>query len=435
MEIAYNTTNDDGVALLTAPCSRKDPYELKIFYHGFEVVNETIRLGYGRVLIPLKKSVELEKFNWMVTLVDLWGLPLEIDVTPRLTSNAMQISTVILSQKQSLNAFQFFDLIPTTYQLQIQYKSFSIEKEIQIPSKDESLVFPAEFQETFHIFDSRGMALDGEVIQMSRGGETMEKISNGTSVVFSVPPGLYLVKVLSQDRVIGQRSLNVLGERAVDLVTNKEPVFPLIIIALACLLILIGVALGIMKNDLLYFLLVLAVGILVSALILPWWSLQGSSSDIETSSTLYLIPLNLITTTTTSQTIVGERAFFPDIFITAMMLIPVIAAIICLLTFTFLVLNRRNKKRWQTFLLVGALILLLGSLALFVGVMSAFTEVGVGSLIGQGTIDTVVQGEKMVKPVLCQWGPGLGFWLYVLSGLTLTSTLVVTMVQKRKKSL
>ncbi|MBN1859914.1 MAG: carboxypeptidase regulatory-like domain-containing protein [Candidatus Thermoplasmatota archaeon] len=431
--ITQNTTDDTGLACLAAPCSLRDPYEMIIHYQGFEVVNETLRLGYGRLLIPLKKSITLEKHDWAVTLVDTWGLPLEIDVTPRLTSSAMRVSTVILPQKHGTFLFQFSDLIAATYHLQIPYKSFSVEKEIMIPADDESVVFPAEFKVSFYLFDSRGLPLDEGILQMNRGGKTVQKSHNSSFDVFTVPPGDYLVKVLVQDHVIDQRYLRIFSDRSVDLVTTKEPIFPILVMAIACLLILIGIALSFLKKDLLYLFFIITISVLLMSLVFPWWSLQGSSRDITTSSTLFLLPLNLVTTTMTSQSIAGELAFFPDIFITLMMIILIIATGICLTIFCLLVVHMKKKSRWQTLLIVGLFILLSGSLVLFIGAMSAFTEVGVGSLIGEGTLDITVYSEEITAPVHCQWGPGLGFWLFGLSGLFLVSTLFISVYEKRRK--
>jgi hypothetical protein len=432
--IAHNRTAEGGNALLTAPCNRKNPYQLKIISQGFEVINESIRLRYNRIVVPLKRSVTLDQYDWTLTLIDLWGLPPEINVTPRVTSAAMQTPTVIFPEQNTQSSFQFRNLLPATYLLQIQYKSFVLEKEIQIPSNDESLVFPAEYQVLFNVFDSRGITLDDVKLQMNRGGKIQETTSNGSKVVFSVPPGQYLVKVISQDNVIGQRLINVANKRSVDLITNQEPIFPLIGLILPCILGFIGLAVGVKKKEPLFFLLLFMVGVLGMALLFPWWSLQGSSSDIETSSTFYLIPLNLVSMTTTPQVIVGELSFFPNIFKTIMIVIPILSVIVGLLAISALVLKRIQKKQWQSLLLVGALLLLLCSLVLFIGAMSTFAEVGVGSFIGSGTLDISIQGQEVVVPVLCQWGPGVGFWLYVAAGMILSASLMIIFYQKKKKS-
>lgn len=431
--ITHNATNNQGVAQVTAPCNRKDSYQLKIVCQGFEVANESIRLRYHRILIPLKKSVTLDRYDWTLTLIDLWGLPPEIEVTPRITSAAMQTPTNIFPTQNTLNSFQFSNLLPATYLLQIQYKSFVIEKEIQIPSTDESLVFPAEFPVSFHVVDSRGTTLEGVSLQVSRSGKSQESVSNGTFTVFSLPPGTYIVKVISQGDVIGQRVLHVAGERSVDLITNLESMFPLISLILACGLIFLGVVFSIRKKELLYFLLFFAIGLLIIALVSPWWSLEGSLSDIETSSTFYLIPLNLVSLTTAPQVIIGDLSFFPEIFTTIMMIIPVLTIIASLLAVSILVFKKIQKKQRQLLLLVGALGLLFCSLILFIGAMSAFTEVGIGSFIGNGTIDVSIQGQEELVPIECQWGPGVGFWVYLVSGMIVIVSLIIQWYQKKKK--
>ncbi len=117
-----------------------------------------------------------------------------------------------------------------------------------------------------------------------------------------------------------------------------------------------------------------------------------------------------------------------------MTVIPILTIIVCLLVVSVLVVKKLQKKPWQSLLLVGSFALLLGSLVLFIGAMSAFAEVGVGSFIGNGTLDISIQGQEELIPVLCQWGPGVGFWLYVTSGVILIVALVVLVYQKKKKN-
>jgi hypothetical protein len=209
-------------------------------------------------------------------------------------------------------------------------------------------------------------------------------------------------------------------------------VFPLLVIVVVGIIVLIGLAMSIMKKDPFYFLVVLVLGLSVAGIVSPWWTLQGSSSDIHTSSVLYLIPLDLVTTTKTSQFIGGELAFFPDIFVNVMTILPVLTTILCFLVLLSLVFKRFEKKKSLLFSLVCALFILICSLVLFSIAMSAFTDVGVGSFLGQGIIDVSVQVEGTATSVVCQWGPGFGFWLYGLSFVVLLSTLVLVLIKNKK---
>jgi len=67
--------------------------------------------------------------------------------------------------------------------------------------------------------------------------------------------------------------------------------------------------------------------------------------------------------------------------------------------------------------------------------MSAFTDVGVGSFLGQGIIDVSVQVEGTATSVFCQWRPGIGFWLYGLSVLVLLSTLVLALINNKNRKM
>jgi hypothetical protein len=367
--------------------------------------------------------------------MDMWELPLEIEVTPQLTSEAMETPMVLFAEQRSNDLYHFTHLVPAVYQLQIQYKSFLVEKKIQIPSNDVTLFFPAMFPITFQVLDSRGMKIGNATIQLSRGGKTVDLKSNSSGTVLSVPPGSYVVSVLSQGQIISQRSLNVVSERSVDLFTTQEPVFPLLVIIVAGSIVLIGLAMSIRKKDPFYFLVVLVLGLSVAGIVSPWWTLQGSSSDVQTSSVLYLIPLDLVTTTKTSQFIGGELAFFPDIFVNVMTMLPVLTTICCFLILFSLVFKRADKKKSHLFSLVCALFILICSLVLFSIAMSAFTDVGVGSFLGQGIIDVSVHVEGTATSVFCQWGPGIGFWLYGLSVLVLLSTLVLALINNKNRKM
>jgi uncharacterized membrane protein YiaA len=110
--------------------------------------------------------------------------------------------------------------------------------------------------------------------------------------------------------------LNVESERSVDLFSTQEPVFPLLVLVIAVVIVLIGLMMSIMKKNPFYFLVVLILGLSVAGIVSPWWTLQGSSSDVQTSSALYLIPLDLVTTTKNISILLAESwLFFPDLFV------------------------------------------------------------------------------------------------------------------------
>ena len=68
--------------------------------------------------------------------------------------------------------------------------------------------------------------------------------------------------------------------------------------------------------------------------------------------------------------------------------------------------------------LVGFLVLLV-SLIVFSYAMSQLTNVGVGSFLGSGSIDTSVPGVAGSLAVPSSWGPSIGFYLLLLVTITL----------------
>ncbi len=433
MVVAQNWTNTDGVALLIAPCNRKEPYQLVVHYQGFEVVNESVQLRYSRIVIPLKKTIELEQYDWAVTLRDLWGLSPEIDVVPRLTSTTMRTPTVLFPEQSSTNYYRFTNLVPATYLLQVQYKSFTVEKEISIPSPNQSIEFPAVYPVSFHVYDSRGIGLNDVTIQLSRGGKAIEVQNDKSVFPVSLPPGTYEVHVLSKGTVIGKRSVKVISERSVDLITNQEPIYPLVVIVFAVAFAVACTLTSLVKREPEYSLFGCIISVLVVSLVFPWWMLHAVSSDIGFTSTLFLLPTTLITRATTAQVIAGELTMVPETFALAMMLIPLLSGVIVFLCILALVLHWRRKKQYRSILMAGSILLCLCAVGLFIGAMSAFTEVGVGSVSGQGILNVIIQGDEAVVSLLCQWGPGVGFWLQILSVVLLVCTLVLQLYQKMKK--
>jgi hypothetical protein len=431
--IAHNTTNNEGIANLFAPCQPRGSYQLMIFYQGFEVLNESIRLRSNRMIIPLKKSVEIDQYTWGVQVQDLWGLSPEIDVIPRLTSTEMQIPNVIFPTQTTNNFFEFSNMPPATYRLQIQYKSFTVDTQITIPSEDCSLVFPATYPIIFHVFDTRGSPLGPVEIELSRGGKTQKITTNGSQVTYSIPPGLYKITVRAEGNVIGQRPLNVVGERTVDLITNQEPFFPLISYIISSCFFIIGFLISLKKKEPQYFLFFVIISVFMVALLAPWWSLQGSSGGTQIKSILYLIPLNLVSTTTAPEVTAGELSFSPEIFQTIMRSIPIITLLVAVLMLLGLTIKWLKQKKIRFYIFIGAFILFLSSFILFILAMSAFAEVGIGSFIGQGTMDVSIQGEDVRIPIVCDWGPSWGFWLYMIAGFLIIPLIILPYEKKNKR--
>jgi hypothetical protein len=344
----------------------------------------------------------------------------------------MRQTAVLSATQQEPGLYTYTGLLPATYHLQIQYKSFGIEPSVTIPSESKSFVFPATFAITFHVSDAHGLELTDSTITINRSGKTATLIQNSSSTLTTLPPGDYSVSVVSHGNIVGKRPLTITGERTVDLITTQEPLFPFLIIIIIITSGVILLIYSIIKKDLVLLFSLLTVCLVVAACVLPWWSLAGNSSEVSTSSVFYLTPLRLVTTTKTSSVLTGELAYVPDIFITIISLIPVVIVIGCFLCFASLAFRRFNKKKMQLLSILGAIILFGGCAITFSLAMTTYSQGGVGSFIGDGAVEVSVPGINAPISIQCHWGPAEGFIVFIGAIVVLLAVLLL-LINKKKK--
>jgi len=414
--VAKNQTDEKGNTLVKVPCSLSEKYDIKILYNGFMVHRDSIRLGYLTNIIPKKESVSIERYNLKINVFDSWRMPLEVDVNPVLTSNEMYESTLLSGEKLLLNGYTFSNLTPSLYKLNLKYKSYSLEKDINLDSDRElNIDFPAEFKIKVRILNSRGLPLDDVEIVLSRNSKQLETRTKDSKITFSIPPGSYHVKIYDEDNLVGVREIYVSGERNFDFITISESFLPILIIIIATIFVAIFAVFSYVKNDKMHFLLILPVFLVIIAIVSPWWILHGSSHQIETSTNLFLIPIEFVTVTTTSDIISGELASLPDIFREYVGLIPIFSVLGCLsisVSMFFKIFN--NRKLFILSLIFASIFFVISILIFFIG-MSLLAEVGVGDFMGKGILDVSVPGEDVLPSISCSWGPSFGFYLYVIS--------------------
>ena len=414
--MAKNQTDEKGNTLVKLPCSTSEKYDIKILYNGFMIHSDSIRLGYLTNIIPKKESISIERYKLKINVFDSWGMPLEVDVNPVLTSNEMYESTLISGEKQLLNDYTFSNLTPSLYILNLKYKSYSLEKDINLDSDRElNIVFPAEFQIKVRTLNSRGLPLEDVEIVISRNSEQLETRTKDSKITFKIPPGFYHVKIYDEDNLVGVREIYVSGDRNFDFITISEPFLPVLIIIIATTIVAIFAVFSYVKKDKMHFLLILPVSLVIMAIVSPWWILHGSSYQLETSTNMFLIPLEFVTVTTTFDIISGELASLPDIFREYVGLIPIFSVLGCLSILASMFFKAFNNRRFYILSLIFASLLFVISILIFFIGMSILAEVGVGDFMGKGILDVSVPGEDVIPSISCSWGPSLGFYLYVIS--------------------
>ncbi len=425
--ISRGFSNSEGQFILKAPCNIFSKYDLNVYYNGFIILNEPIRLGYTNKIIPIKKSIDIQRYDLEVEVLDKWELPTEFDIDMIIESPEMIRLKSISSNRLSSNKYLFSNIIPTNYQLILQYKSFVKEEKIDIvDDKNICIVFPVEFNTKINVFDSRGLQLKDANIFFERKNKNINIITdeNGYSQIL-LPPGAYITTVQVDEELVGERQINIAGERSYELITKNEPLFPNIVLLLSFLLTIIGAIFAVKKRNLTSFLKILAVSLAITSIVAPWWVLHGSLNQIETTTKMYLIPSELITITSGPNTIAGELASLPELVVLVMTLVGLSIAVGCIFLILHLLVKSYKKRIYSTLLITFSGLSFMGSLTIFSYAMAELAKIGVGGFFGEGDVDISLYVEGARTSIMCNWGPDIGFYLCLASIIILLSIFIL----------
>jgi hypothetical protein len=438
--IAQGMTTEEGTCELQVPCHLRTSYLLEVVYNGFVLYQESVRLGSIRHVIPLQRSVEIERYDLKITIVDTWGLPPAINLNPTLEANTLETNNVVSAEALSASDFHFPNLVPGQYTLSVQYASCLLEKTIEIPTEEKiQLKFPAEFDIDLNTFNVRGMPLEEATIEIQREEKTIECQTDTTGyATITLPSGSYEATVLINDNVIGKRTITIVGERSFDLITTEEPLFPIVVTIASLMVLVFSAILTLRKKNLLTFITLLIIVLTVLSVVSPWWMLQGSSTDpkLETSTNMFLLPPSLVEMTTYSEVIAGKlsSASLPTIFSQFLLLLTAAILAAGVLVFLHILFDRYHKLKLSLGALILSFFFLFSSLFIFSYAMSELTKIGVGSFLGNGTIDVTIIGQETQIAVPSTWGPGIGFYLCVASIILVVIMIFYSFKTMRKNS-
>ncbi|RLF39148.1 MAG: carboxypeptidase regulatory-like domain-containing protein [Thermoplasmata archaeon] len=397
-KVIVETLSENGETIITAPTGHK--YNLEILYKGLIVYSEIISLKTYTHFYPITREIKFNRYNLTVHILDKWNLPLEVDAHPMLTNEEMQKPVYLHPVADPNGTYIFLDLPESEYyHLSLNYKSWHMEKLVSIPN-DIIISFPVEYPVKIQLFDTHGLKIKADKLILERGG-----ISNQVNKNSSLPPGIYHLTVLKDDKVIAKRNIDVFSNRIYNIVTFHQPLYPIIFFIGSIIIAVFAFYSYYKKRHLFISMIIIALN--TSSFILPWWTIYGSSSNIESSTNLFLLPLKLITLTKTLSVAAGEISYLPYIFQLYIGSIP----ILILIGIILLISNIWFKKNIVSILSLLPFIL---SLVIFIVGVSLFTEIGVGGFIGSSDIPVVVPGSE--NTILhCNWGPNIGFILFLSS--------------------
>ena len=390
-----------------------ESYILKINYGLFEVKE--------KIKIPDLSEFEIRLSDFKAIIKDNWNLSPEAPIDVSLTSKDFEKTVVLYPNKLSSEEYLFSNIYPGRYTIKVSYKSYTRKEDIEIPYKSNGemqIVFSALFNITTEVLNSRGEPLNDAKVVFTRGEKDIEGISNKNgNVKFSIPPGTYNSKIFSDGKLIAQRKVDVFYEKEYSVVTKNEPIFPLIIIVLSIILLSFSVIYSYKKKDFLFLLKILAIALAIIAIVSPWWTINGKTSNphIETSTKLFVIPSEMTTIITNNNFTAGEVTGLDETYNSYLDLLPLFLFIGVLCLILPIILKPFIKQKLSFLLLIIGFIIFIGIIVSFTYSTSEMASVTVGSFYGSGNLEINIPGEEYYEVMMCSWGPDTSFYIFLSS--------------------
>ena len=404
-------------------------YILSMKYDSIEVKE--------KISIPEMDSKEIRLYDYVLHLKDSLNLTPVGDIEIVLTRRGVEEDITVTGECISNEECVFSYLYPGDYTLKIFYKTFVLEEKISIPRDnglEETIVLPFVFNVSTMVYDSSGGALPGAKVVLKRDGVSrhIETDKDGTAV-FSIPPGVYNIEVSQGNTLIAKRKIEVINDKSIDIVTSHISLVFIVSLVVLCLFIIIVSIFLIHNKNYRLWLKFFIIFLVLLSVILPWWSINGSSNDThyETSTNLYLTTSEMVIFTKDGDVYAGEFSNLDDLFVTAINGITILILIgVGCIFFSMLLKYYTNRKRTSMFVLFISILLFITSLTVFVYAMSELSNAIVGGLIGNGEVNFSIPGEDMLLKLPSIWGPSIGFYICLLGAIL---TMFVLFFEKKKK--
>ncbi len=413
--IADERSDKNGTAKLSAPASFKDKYKLRILYKGFLVSEEEIKLGFLNHFKELNKNYKLDLYDLNIRLKDLWGYTPEVDVNIFLESNEMVDEFTITSEKIDRKNYIFKDLLSSKYDLFLKYKSFELKENIDLKNDDTiDLLFPAEYKTDINFFNLFGEKISNGKVIVTRNNKkiTLDIDEDGHSS-FIVPPGEYRLDIVNEDEKIAFQDINIKGSKKIDIVTDTGSLIHYAVTILGIIGLIISFVYMIYKKKIWAGLKLIVIFLIVISIFQPWWVLNGDNS-VKTTTTTTLYPPKMVSFTEGAEGMGGSVSILPP-ELTSLL---TILSVILFVSIIFILLSIVSKNRFEktskilSFISIIPVVITLG---LFYYALSLLTELGVGSFMGTGQVMATVPGQVESVLIDSSWGPGLGFYIALVT--------------------
>ncbi len=410
--VAEGTTNENGDVTLEAPIQLRGLYHLNALYRGVIIHEGEIQ---NRILVTTQEYT-IPLFELTVKITDLQGFAPAVDINPHLTDVKDQ-NLILIDPEGKKEGTYYFPSIPEgRYLFKISYGTFQKKQIINLSSdKTVDFLFSAEYILQLTLMDSQGHALDSsnfDITLLRQNKPIQEEITED----LHLPPANYTLQVFDQENLIGIKDIELTASRSVTLVTSITSVVPLIVLALSLVAIIAAILLRYFKRlTTLSMLSIFIIGLIVIALIQPWWALSGenNSENAQRYVQLYVAPQVMIEANTIHEQPYYDIAELPEIFLSLLEQLYTLLVIAGFLIGLSVLVSLIQKRRYSIILLFAGLILVfITSSSFYIGIQR-LTELSLGQLQGTDTI-TVIIGQETISMV-SSWGLSTGWYLLVIS--------------------
>ena len=349
----------------------------------------------------------------------------------------MELPTKIIPAEIEPGTYLFTNLPEATYTIQISYKTFLDEITVRVPDVGDTVTmeFSPMFVLTTTVFDSRGSTLSNMPVEITRSGKSIKNTTDANGMTsFVIPVGDYVAQASSDGMSRAEKHVEVLRDETTDLVTTLEPWYPLLLIVVAILLFAGGAVLLVLKKwTLASFLKLCGVALCIVAVVMPWWTLAGSSITPSASraTNAFLTTQTIVTQTTVGTSTEIELANIPQefsLFLLAVLLLVILSS--CIIVGSIVL--HKYKKPALVFSVLGV-VFLVCAVAIFTYGFSQLSSVGLGSLQGSGTVTvSEPQGSSSIN-LSAAWGLSTGAYLTVIAIVFVVVAIILERIVKRKK--
>ena len=425
----HNTTDATGILTLRAPYNQTDPYTIVATYKNHTIatttLTPTIQYATTTITLPL--------YNYSIKVTDTLNLPPTVNITPHLLLHNQ--TTPITPDRTDGTTYRFTNLLAGTYTAELQYRTHTDTLTITIPS--DTTATQLQFTQTYPVnltfYDLRGNTITSPdiLIKVQRNNNL---VRNSPKQNFNLPPATYQLLIYDHTTLIATKTIDLTNEHHATIVTSLDAQLPTLITSLSLILILLAALLtALRKIHLRTLFLTLSLSLILLTLTMPWWELSGATTTTPQATrhiAMYIQPGSLMETLTNQTTTQRTISEMPAQFTSFLNIVTLALTATGILAAAAATISIYKKLKVSLVIQAILLTLLTATAIIYVYGTAKLTDIGIGSLQGQGPLHVIIGGADLTMP--STWGLSSGYQLLILAALTTIAGLCLTIYDWRK---